>query len=202
MTTQKQVSIIVAALLPSFGIGYKNQLPWRLRNEMKYFKNVTTKNISPNHKNAVIMGRKTWESIPSKFRPLPDRYNVILTKQDVSQFEQLENVRYANAIDEVLQDLLQDEKIGKVFIIGGCEIYNRSLFSKLVDNLLITEIVHKKDGEVIEMDTFLDKDYILNNFTKASANDLKKFVGEDIEFADSKVVEGDFEYEFTLYKRN
>ncbi|CCH46642.1 putative dihydrofolate reductase-thymidylate synthase [Wickerhamomyces ciferrii] len=201
--SSKQVSIIVAALLPSFGIGYKNQLPWKLRNEMKYFKNVTTNkssSSSTNSKNAVIMGRKTWDSIPSKFRPLPDRYNVILTKQDPTSFEPIENVKYSNNIDDTIKNLLNDDSINQIFIIGGSEIYNNSITNNLVDNLLITEINHLKSNE-IEMDTFLNKDYILNNFTKTNKIELQKFIGENIEIPSDKIIEGDFEYEFTLYKR-
>lgn len=200
MTNQKQVSIIVAGLLPSLGIGYKNKLPWRLRKELRYFKDVTAKSISPNIRNAVIMGRKTWDSIPVKFRPLDHRYNVVLTKQDVSQFEANEDVKFANDLDETLQELLNDDKIGKIFIIGGCEIYTKCLINGLVDNLLLTEI-EVNNGVEFEMDTFLDRDYIFNNFTKADKNELQKFIGESIVLPDEKITEGEFTYEYTLYKR-
>jgi dihydrofolate reductase len=54
-------------------------MPWRLSKDMQYFKNVTS--TAPEGKrNAVIMGRKTWESIPVKFRPLTDRINVVITR--------------------------------------------------------------------------------------------------------------------------
>lgn len=200
MIQQKQVSIIVAALLPSLGIGYKNKLPWRLRKELRYFKDVTAKKISPNRINAVIMGRKTWDSIPVKFRPLDHRYNVVLTKQDVSQFEQTEEVKFANDIEVVLEELLHDEKIGRIFIIGGCEIYTKCLVNGLVDNLLLTQI-EINNGDAFEMDTFLDKDYIFNNFERADKSELQKFIGEGIVLPDEPITEGEFTYEYTLYKR-
>lgn len=215
MTTEKQVSIIVATLLPSFGIGYKNSLPWRLRKEMKYFKSVTTKQISPNHKNAVIMGRKTWESIPIKFRPLSGRYNVILTRQEDpkklflgrknegdegDEDNDEDNVKFEKSIDVALNNLINDEKIGKIFIIGGCEIYEKSLINGKVDNLLITEI-QQLNKNIIEMDTFLNKDYILKNFEKKNFDELQKFIGDDIILNDDVIIEGDFEYKYTLYKR-
>jgi len=67
------------------GIGLNGKLPWRLKEDMKLFKKITTTIQNPNDKekgklNAVIMGRKTWESIPMKFRPLPNRINIILSK--------------------------------------------------------------------------------------------------------------------------
>ena len=52
--------------------------------DMKHFKNVTTAVASDGKQNAVIMGRKTWESIPERFRPLPGRLNVVLTSGDAS----------------------------------------------------------------------------------------------------------------------
>jgi dihydrofolate reductase len=77
-TTRSPFSVIVAATT-SGGIGKDGNLPWRLSKDMQYFKAVTTR--SPEGKrNAVIMGRKTWESIPAKFRPLPDRINVVITR--------------------------------------------------------------------------------------------------------------------------
>ncbi len=63
-----------------YGIGNKGQLPWRLKNEMKFFAKMTTTTKDTSKKNAVIMGRKTWESIPEKFRPLKNRFNLILTR--------------------------------------------------------------------------------------------------------------------------
>jgi dihydrofolate reductase len=89
----KPVSIIVAAAEKSWGIGVKGQLPWNIPKDLKRFRDLTTwkpseydllldeKKIALEKKqHAVIMGRKTWESIPVKFRPLPKRYNVVLTR--------------------------------------------------------------------------------------------------------------------------
>jgi len=66
------VSIMVAATT-SMVIGKDNDLPWHLPSDMKYFKEVT-------RGKTVIMGRKCWESIPAKFRPLPNRTNVVITR--------------------------------------------------------------------------------------------------------------------------
>ena len=76
-----KINLIVAACGKSLGIGLNGELPWRLTSEMKYFAETTTKTKDPSKINAVIMGRKTWESIPMKFRPLKNRYNIILSRQ-------------------------------------------------------------------------------------------------------------------------
>ena len=75
MASSKNFALIVAADLDG-GIGKENKLPWRLSADMNFFKNVTIGNGN----NAVIMGRKTWDSIPPKFRPLPKRVNIVITR--------------------------------------------------------------------------------------------------------------------------
>ena len=74
-------SVIVAAASTSMGIGKQGKLPWRLSADMAHFKDVTSTTSSALKRNAVIMGRATWESIPPRFRPLPSRLNVVLSRQ-------------------------------------------------------------------------------------------------------------------------
>ena len=64
---------IIAAICKNRGIGFKNQLPWKLKNEMQYFQKLTTGNGN----NAVVMGKNTWNSLPKK--PLPKRFHIVLT---------------------------------------------------------------------------------------------------------------------------
>ena len=73
-----RLTIIVAATKAN-GIGINNNLPWRLPKESKYFAQATS-NAADGQQNAIIMGRKTWESIPKKHRPLSNRYNIILSR--------------------------------------------------------------------------------------------------------------------------
>ncbi|MDE2222506.1 MAG: dihydrofolate reductase, partial [Candidatus Omnitrophica bacterium] len=68
---------IVVAFDSTYGIGKDGRLPWRLAADLKRFKEITMEDGAA-RPNAVIMGRKTWESIPDRFRPLPGRVNVIL----------------------------------------------------------------------------------------------------------------------------
>lgn len=78
----KTFSLVVASTQKG-GIGLNGNLPWKkIPGDMAFFRKVTSTTTDPTLQNAVIMGRKTWESIPSKFRPLPGRLNVILTRQE------------------------------------------------------------------------------------------------------------------------
>lgn len=80
MARRAPVCLVVAAS-ERLGIGLDNHLPWRLPGDMAAFKRITSTAPRPDAPNAVIMGRKTWESIPPKFRPLAGRTNVVLTRQ-------------------------------------------------------------------------------------------------------------------------
>ena len=73
-----RLAIIVAATVTN-GIGQGGRLPWRLPQEIAYFARVTS-NAAEGSVNAVVMGRNTWESIPTKFRPLPRRLNVVVSR--------------------------------------------------------------------------------------------------------------------------
>ena len=75
-----RLTIIVAAT-KSNGIGQNSRLPWKLAKELKYFAQVTS-NAPQGTANAVVMGRITWESIPKKFRPLPNRTNIIISRSN------------------------------------------------------------------------------------------------------------------------
>lgn len=72
------LTIIVAATRNN-GIGQGSRLPWRLPQEMSYFASVTSR-APEGQANAVVMGRTTWESIPTKFRPLKNRVNLVLSR--------------------------------------------------------------------------------------------------------------------------
>merc|ERR1712062_506749 len=82
LSRKMRISLIVAGCQVEdpkmLGIGLDGNLPWKLSQEMKHF----TKLTKSGGTNAVLMGRKTWESIPTKFSPLKDRYNVVITTQN------------------------------------------------------------------------------------------------------------------------
>jgi dihydrofolate reductase len=119
------ISIIVA-VSDDWGIGKDNELLWRIPEDLKRFKRLTTGN-------AIIMGKKTWESLPR--RPLPDRKNIVLT--DIPN-EKIEGSITAYSIEDALSKCDRNKEI---FIIGGGSIYRQ--FMPLADRLYISH-VHKK----------------------------------------------------------
>ncbi|KAG7746216.1 hypothetical protein KL911_000434 [Ogataea haglerorum] len=201
-----KVSLIVAALVPKYGIGYKGQLPWALKEEMRYFRRITTQTADKNKKNAVVMGRKTWESIPERFRPLKGRVNVVLTR-DVSSFlgrysEEVEkhgdDVKVADALRSALQTLDMDI-IEEVFVIGGAELYNDVLRTtpELVDRLLVTEVRTEKE---LEMDAFINIGAL---WRKQDPHVWKSYLaskGLANEFSQDNY-EADFRFSYHIYAR-
>lgn len=69
----------IAAMCRNRGLGSKGTLPWRLKKEMAYFTRITSE-ATAGKRNAVLMGRRTWESIPTKYRPLANRINVVISR--------------------------------------------------------------------------------------------------------------------------
>ena len=82
---RRKFSVVVAVCKHTRGIGVNGRLPWSLRADMHYFKQLTRSTVDPLKRNAVIMGRKTWQSIPEKLRPLADRINVVISRNEAAR---------------------------------------------------------------------------------------------------------------------
>ncbi|GMM39815.1 dihydrofolate reductase [Hanseniaspora uvarum] len=200
----KPIVQVTACLMPDFGIGNKGKLPWRLKKEMKYFKEVTTNTEDPTKKNAVLMGRKTWLSIPPKFRPLPDRLNIVLSRSspnwDSSKLQE-EGMILCNNIHTAVSKLNDPEEsyyadIERIYIIGGGEIYNSTY--DICTHLLITEITTDMKHE---MDTFLNQSDITKLFERCEDDQEWKDFVKASGHLESNVNEGDYRYKYVLYKR-
>lgn len=125
---------LIVAHDSEFGIGKKNSIPWRLRKDLAYFKNITIGKTYDSKKiNAVIMGRKTWDSLPNSVKPLPERINIVLTKKE-DYFKKLyQDTFFSDSIDQAL-DYIKDyatkilmKEVGEIFIIGGGSVYTEVL---------------------------------------------------------------------------
>lgn len=115
-------SIVVAADEAN-GIGIEGRLPWHLPGDMAFFKR-TTSEAPAGTKNAVIMGRKTYESIPKKFRPLKDRFNIVLSRSPNYAGEA--GTILAGSLDEALRSA-EALRAQRVFVIGGGAVYAEAL---------------------------------------------------------------------------
>lgn len=159
------------------------KMAWKLPSDMKYFKKITSDTDDLAKHNAVVMWRKTWESIPSKFRPLPDRVNCILTsniKNDDIGSKIDDFVLYFNSVEHCLSELESKENIEEIYIIGWANLYNQVLKMDMLDKIYITKI--KWD---FKCDVFLDN--IPNNFKVESYTDPE--------------IENGIEYSFWVYKK-
>lgn len=123
---------LIAALAENNCIGQNGKLPWHIPEDLAHFKELTSGKI-------VLMGRKTWESLPEKFRPLPKRKNIIITRQE--KYFVGEGVEVFGEIEEALKKYQNEE----IFIIGGAEIYRQTL--DFADMLEITHVHQKVDGD-------------------------------------------------------
>lgn len=124
--------VLIAAVAANGVIGKDNQLLWHLPGDLKRFKALTTGQ-------AVIMGRKTWESLPEKFRPLPGRRNLVISR----------NPAYAAAGAQVVDSfdaaVAACADLAIVFVIGGAEIYALAL--PRADRLELTELATSFEGD-------------------------------------------------------
>ncbi|XP_060527057.1 dihydrofolate reductase [Cylas formicarius] len=143
---------LIAAACENLGIGKDGDLPWRLKKEMSYFSKMTSSTKEKHKKNIVIMGRRTWDCIPLKYKPLSNRINFVLSRSnpDLKQFTDT----YAfSSLDKALEELECDrfsDKYEEVWVIGGSSIYREALESKNFYRLYLTKIF--KD---FDCDTFL-----------------------------------------------
>jgi dihydrofolate reductase len=113
-------------------IGKDNQMPWHLPEDLAHFKRVTLGQ-------PVIMGRKTWDSLPARFRPLPGRTNIVITRQVDWNGE---GASRAASIEEAMQ-LCGD--VPDAWIMGGAEIYRQA--EPLASTAVVTEIDAHFDGD-------------------------------------------------------
>ncbi len=128
----RPVVTLIAAVARNGVIGHGNDLVWRLPEDQKHFRAVTMG--AP-----VVMGRATWDSLPARFRPLPGRRNLVLTRQAGWQAPGAEGVA---TLDEALARVADAPR---VFVIGGAQVYALAL--PRADELLLTEIERDFDGD-------------------------------------------------------
>ena len=119
-------------------IGKQGDLPWRLKSDMIRFKNLT----ESDGYNAVIMGRKTWDSLPDSFQPLPERVNIVMSRDIGWSHDEAEVALYHGRAIEIAYAEACDE----CWVIGGAQIYE--MFIDRVDEIHVTTVHTSGSGDV------------------------------------------------------
>ncbi|MBI2637968.1 dihydrofolate reductase [Candidatus Peregrinibacteria bacterium] len=142
---------LIAAADEKMGIGKSGRLPWHIPADLKFFHDTTI----GRGKNAVIMGRTTWESIPEKRRPLAERTNIVLTHQN--SYAVPSGVLQAASLQEALQKAQQKNKVApsgrindlasprlglaeEIFVIGGAKVFEEAIGNPNCQTIYLTEI--------------------------------------------------------------
>ena len=128
----KPLLALIAACARGGVIGVANRLPWHLPEDMKFFRETT-------RGKPVIMGRKTWESLPDAFRPLPGRLNIVVSRNPGFEAPGASVVASLEAAVAAAGDA------ETAFVIGGAELYRQAL--PLADRLVLTEIDQPYEGD-------------------------------------------------------
>ncbi|KAK4470452.1 hypothetical protein MN116_006004 [Schistosoma mekongi] len=174
---------VIVAVSENWGIGKCGGLPWKLKKDMAFFKAVTTKAKS-GLKNAVIMGRVTWESIPKNFKPLKDRINVVVSNTLSQTPSGVQVVPNLNAAINLLYNEEFSPIVDEIFVIGGYSLYKEVLKQTIYPvRIYCTHVLNE-----VDCDTY---------FPKVDWGKLKKIDLPDIP-ADT-FTENGLTYKFCVY---
>ena len=133
---------LIVAVSQDNGIGKDNNLPWRIKSELAYFAKMTKSVNNSSKQNAVLMGRKTWESIPSRIKPLKNRVNIVLTRQERSKISEDENVFVCDSLQNAFNVVEEmGDKIETCWAIGGSSVYEEAMRNPRLDRIYITNIM-------------------------------------------------------------
>ena len=181
-----KIDLVACINSKSYGIGYKGNLLYNIKEDLRYFKDITTsKGIkdSDSIEDVVIMGRKTWQSLPEKSKPLKGRVNVILTSDLDFQIPDSDNIVVINSLETAIAlfDNVEETKFN-IHIIGGGNVYREAIEKGIPEFLYLTEV---EDGDCKHCDTY-----------------FPKFLDKYVEIEDEgKRDNGTYSYTFKTYAR-
>ena len=158
----------IVAVDENFGIGFNGDLLEHIPEDLKRFKQLTTNKT-------IIMGRKTWESLPNK--PLPDRVNIVITSKERSLKEMTAFIPFEEAYARATHIMPEDEW----FIIGGGSIYKE--FLPICDKVYLTKIMVSHEN----VDTYFPNIELMDNWKCVEQSEIKQY--------------NDISYQFKTYSR-
>lgn len=126
---------LIAAVAKNGVIGNGNVIPWHLPEDFKHFSQTT-------RDHAVIMGRATWDSLPEKFRPLPKRTNIVVSR---SPSHTMSSSYWTDSIDDAIAMAREIHGQDDIFIIGGASIYEQTIAK--ADKLILSEVDLEPEGD-------------------------------------------------------
>lgn len=126
---------LIAALAQNRVVGINNQLPWHLPEDLKYFRRTTTGKT-------VIMGRKTYDSIG---RPLPNRSNIVVSRNPACKIEHVQVVSSLPAALELAENISLVNGVDEIMVIGGATLYEAAL--PVADRLYLTLVHAEVEGD-------------------------------------------------------
>jgi dihydrofolate reductase len=174
VAAQRPSLCLIAAVARNGTVGNGNQMPWRLPEDGRYFRAQTLG--CP-----VVMGRRTWDSLPVRFRPLPGRLNLVVTRQRGWAAEGATAAASLTSALALARAWAEANAAPRVFVIGGAELYAAALPE--ADELLLTEI----DADFVGNARFPDWDH--RDFVETSRTHHRA------------AAPNDFEFDFVTYRR-
>ena len=148
---------IICALTKNRVIGNNEKIPWHIKEDFKLFKEKTENQI-------VIMGRLTFESIPKKFRPLPNRVNIVISRNELKE----ENVLTFNSLEKAINFCKKNYDKKEIFLIGGNRIYSEGI--NFANQLYLSFVKKDYQGNVF----FPKIDF--SNYKKIEEKEFEEFV--------------------------
>jgi len=136
---------IIVAVSSNYVIGSENAIPWNCKEDMKYFRKITSTPLVEGMENAIIMGYNTWKSIG---RVLPNRLNIVIDRNAPEGGMVDEGHTCLVYVKNFEEALLQCCKGQGIFVIGGGKIYREALEHSGLDKVYLTKIFKKVDGDV------------------------------------------------------
>lgn len=166
----------VVAADQNMGIGKDGDIPWKLKDDLRFFRETTSKTEDPEKQNLALMGRVTWESIPEEHRPLKGRKNVVITRNPDYEAE---GAVVVHSVEDAYA--LADDSVESIMLVGGGRVYQECLDKGLMDGIYLTEL-----QATFDCDTFFPA-FSKEEFSKRTS------LGEN--------EENGIKYEYVLYEK-
>jgi dihydrofolate reductase / thymidylate synthase len=152
LTTTNRNLCLIVAIDSRNGISRSGQIPWHFMEDYNFFQDVTCRQNNPNNRNAVIFGKNTWNALPEISRSLPNRINLVVSRNMTFDEINMKNTTKAethlfNNIPNVL-NYCDERKIENIFLCGGKSIYDEALKTCDIDRIFLTRIGHNYDCDI------------------------------------------------------